>query len=188
MKHSSVHDAFEILLAELKTALAEVREGIATASREGRYQEAQTLLVKAQKMEKFIGEVRAKHKEWTHLNSKPSRIAEGRPRPLSPGRRTPQQAYRLPILRALVALGGKARTEQVRERIYREMKARLTSVDLELLPSGRVERWWNTARWERNNMVQEGLLKRDSPYGVWEITEKGEAYLRKYEGESQNPF
>ncbi|MCL6624358.1 MAG: winged helix-turn-helix domain-containing protein, partial [Fimbriimonadales bacterium] len=124
----------------------------------------------------------------THLNSKPSRIADGRPRPLSPGRRTPKQAYRLPILRALVALGGKARTEQVLERVYKEMKARLTSVDLEPLPSGKDLRWSNTARWERYTMVREGLLKRGSPYGIWEISERGEAYLREHEGESPDPL
>jgi hypothetical protein len=37
-------------------------------------------------------------------------------------------------------------------------------------------------------MVEEGLLKRGSPHGIWEISERGEAYLRKHEGESQNPF
>jgi len=38
-------------------------------------------------------------------------------------------------------------------------------------------RWRNTAQWCRHTMVQEGLLKRDSPHGIWEITEKGRQAL-----------
>ena len=39
--------------------------------------------------------------------------------------------------------------------------------------SGGEIHWWNLARWERNSMVKEGLLRRGSPRGVWELSEKG---------------
>jgi len=39
-------------------------------------------------------------------------------------------------------------------------------------------RWRNAAQWARNSMVQEGLLKADSPRGVWEITDRGREMLR----------
>ena len=38
-------------------------------------------------------------------------------------------------------------------------------------------RWRNTAQWCRNTMVNEGLLKGDSPHGVWEITAAGKRAL-----------
>jgi restriction system protein len=38
-------------------------------------------------------------------------------------------------------------------------------------------RWRNAAQWARNSMVNEGLLKKDSPRGVWEISDKGKQYL-----------
>ncbi len=36
-------------------------------------------------------------------------------------------------------------------------------------------RWHNGAQWARNSMIHEGLLKGDSPRGVWEISDKGRA-------------
>jgi len=39
-----------------------------------------------------------------------------------------------------------------------------------------VKRWVNTARWARQKMVEKGLLAKDSPWGIWEITEKGRKY------------
>ncbi|MCC7571175.1 winged helix-turn-helix domain-containing protein, partial [Candidatus Micrarchaeota archaeon] len=41
-------------------------------------------------------------------------------------------------------------------------------------------RWRNTAQWARNSMVnEEGFLKKDSPRGIWEISEKGRAFLKE---------
>ncbi len=37
--------------------------------------------------------------------------------------------------------------------------------------------WRNSAQWARNSMVQEGLLKADSPRGVWNISEAGRCRL-----------
>jgi len=38
---------------------------------------------------------------------------------------------------------------------------------------------WARTRWVHNMMVNEGLLKKDSPRGVWEIGGKGKAYLHQ---------
>ena len=38
-------------------------------------------------------------------------------------------------------------------------------------------RWRNAAQWARNSMVNDSLLKKDSPRGVWEITPKGTSHL-----------
>ena len=40
-------------------------------------------------------------------------------------------------------------------------------------------RWYNTAQWARNSMVNQGLLKKNSPRGIWEISTKGREYLEK---------
>ena len=60
------------------------------------------------------------------------------------------------------------------------MKDILNKVDFELLPSGNDYRWRNTACWARNTMIKEGLIKKDSPRGIWEITEKGKIYLKEH--------
>ena len=44
------------------------------------------------------------------------------------------------------------------------------------------EDWRDAAQWARNSMVAEGLLKADSPRGVWEISDKGRDVLRTADG------
>jgi len=51
-------------------------------------------------------------------------------------------------------------------------------VDLEPLASDpKTPRWRNAACWARSAMVNEGLLKSDSPRGVWEISAEGRKRL-----------
>lgn len=90
--------------------------------------------------------------------------------------RTPQQAFRRPILEALVALGGQAEVSAVIERVREEMKAKLTRFDLQDIRSGMV-RWEKAANWERFVMVEEGLLEAGTPRGIWKISERGRKYL-----------
>jgi len=96
------------------------------------------------------------------------------------GLKTPESQYRIPILQVLTELGGQGRINEILEKVYEKMKDILNKVDLELLPSGTDSRWRNTACWERNTMVKEGLIKRGSPRGIWEITEKGKIYLKEH--------
>jgi hypothetical protein len=49
----------------------------------------------------------------------------------------------------------------------------LSPVDYEKLPSGTGVRWQNTAQWALFELVKQGLLKSDSPPGVWELSYKG---------------
>jgi len=95
------------------------------------------------------------------------------------GEKTPESAFRIPILDALIQLGGRGRVRDILKIVGDKMKDILKPVDYDLLPSKNSVRWQNTARWERFTMVKEGLLSSDSPQGVWEITEKGREYLER---------
>jgi hypothetical protein len=99
---------------------------------------------------------------------------------LAKGLRTPETAFILPILRALEELGGAATMQAVLEKVGAAMKGQLKDVDFQPLKSdpGR-PRWNNTAQWARNTMVETGLLKKNSPRGIWEITAAGRERLRK---------
>ncbi len=99
--------------------------------------------------------------------------------------KTPQRAYRVPILEALERLGGRGRVREVLNIVYEKMKDRLTEDDVKPLPSGSEIRWANTAMWERKWMVNNGLLRDDSPTGVWEMTDKGRAYLERVRREGE---
>ncbi len=76
----------------------------------------------------------------------------------------------------------------MRERLWRAMQPLLSISDHQRVRTGDI-RWWNAVRWERDNMVKAGLLKKNSPRGIWELTEKGRQYadeiLSQLEAESK---
>ncbi|MFN3467237.1 MAG: winged helix-turn-helix domain-containing protein [Candidatus Brocadiales bacterium] len=96
-------------------------------------------------------------------------------RPRIPGV-TKQSLYRKPILETLLEMGGSGDKNAVLGRVHEKMKGKFNSADYEKTSTGEV-RWENTAAWERFKMVKDGLLKADSPRGIWEITEKGRKSL-----------
>ena len=93
------------------------------------------------------------------------------------GERTPQSAYRVPILQAIQELGGSAKVSKVLTRIGRSMRPSLRLSDMQKISSG-LPRWKNAAMWERKAMVDDGLLSPNSPRGIWELTLKGKEALR----------
>jgi len=88
------------------------------------------------------------------------------------GVRTPQSEFRAPILRILYEAGGSAKMSEVVDGVGALMQQRLNDVDRQTMASGEI-RWRNAVQWERNQMVNEGLLRKDSPRGVWQLTVKG---------------
>ena len=92
---------------------------------------------------------------------------------------TPAHNYWPVILETLVELGDSARSEQVLDRVGQKLERVLTAADREMLPSGVDVRWRNRAAWQRYHMVRQGLLKSDSPRGVWEIAESGKRWLEE---------
>ncbi|MFA0732613.1 MAG: hypothetical protein LKKZDAJK_000140 [Candidatus Fervidibacter sp.] len=94
-------------------------------------------------------------------------------RRLPRGESLPRDFYRPLILKALAEMGGQGRAKEVLRRVFEMAKPSLSDKDLELVPSGTSKRWEKRANWERYQMVQEGLLRSDSPQGIWELSEKG---------------
>jgi hypothetical protein len=92
---------------------------------------------------------------------------------------TQEIAFRVPILRVLVDLGGSAGRAQILDKVGEMMRGELKPIDYELLRSGADIRWRNTASFQRKHMIDAGLLSPSSPNGVWEITEAGREYLRR---------
>ena len=95
------------------------------------------------------------------------------------GLRTPESAFFCPILQALSALGGSAKRSEVFLILEQSMRDVLKPIDYQILSSeAQQTRWQNSAQWARNLMVKEGLLQANSPMGLWEIAEKGRAFLQ----------
>jgi hypothetical protein len=88
-----------------------------------------------------------------------------------------ESEYEIPLLQALAELGGSASAADVLRLLGPKIEARLTDLDREPLPSGRL-RWHNRAQFARLNLVRRGELDPESPRGVWQITEAGRMRLR----------
>jgi restriction system protein len=89
----------------------------------------------------------------------------------------PTESYWIPILEAIVERGGREYSDAILSLVEKKMAKILTAADYEILPSGGAQRWRNRAQWQRQNMVQQGILRKDSPRGIWEITPEGRKWL-----------
>ena len=81
MTNANVDEAFEILLNDLNAALIEVREMAIDSLRQGNYDVTQDLLKKAQQVDAFVAELRAKRQEWQHIIGKQT-SAQSFPQPI----------------------------------------------------------------------------------------------------------
>ena len=82
---------------------------------------------------------------------------------------TSQSVLREYIVQALKEFGGSARRSNVLDRIEEMLEGQLTPRDFETRSDGRVIIWRNNACWERQAMVDEGILRNDSKFGYWEL-------------------
>jgi hypothetical protein len=98
-----------------------------------------------------------------------------------PGSILPDEEYERPILQILNEKGGRAPTSEVIDALGERLDGRLTPTDKETIGSGQV-RWRNRAQFVRLRLVDRGDMAKDSPRGVWEITEQG---IRRVEGGSE---
>ena len=100
--------------------------------------------------------------------------------PQTPDTPLPRGHYGLPILRALEELGGSGETHRVLERVFELMDAanQLRLIDKSRLSNGQFY-WVNRTHNMRKGLIKEGLMKKDSSHGVWEISEKGRNHLLK---------
>jgi hypothetical protein len=84
----------------------------------------------------------------------------------------PEAQYELPLLESLIELGGSAPTSDVVDRLGKKLDDRLTEGDRETLGSGEI-RWRNRVQFVRLGLIKSGDMVKDSPRGVWEITDAG---------------
>jgi len=85
--------------------------------------------------------------------------------------RTDDDTLRKEITDALKARGGRGHVQQILLDMEKKLRGKLLPRDLERRQDGQVI-WRNNAQWERLRMVHEGILKIDSPKGIWELNEE----------------
>lgn len=84
----------------------------------------------------------------------------------------PEKEYELPLLHALVEAGGSAPSKKLIERVGELIGDKLTEQDCESLSSGGV-RWQSRIQFVRLRLIERGLMQRDTPRGIWAITDSG---------------
>jgi hypothetical protein len=88
-----------------------------------------------------------------------------------------EHAYELPLLAALDGAGGRLPTREAVAAVGEHIADQLMPMDHDVLDHGR-ERWEMRVQFVRLRLVEAGLLEKDSPRGVWEISEAGRERLR----------
>lgn len=84
---------------------------------------------------------------------------------------TKKEVFRSEIIDALKVLGGSGTNVEVLKIIEERMKDNLLPGDFEKRSRGMLV-WKNNVHWERNSMREEGILRSDSPRGMWELSEE----------------
>ncbi|MCF6269387.1 MAG: hypothetical protein L3J41_06745 [Melioribacteraceae bacterium] len=93
---------------------------------------------------------------------------------------TPNDNYRVPILKALIYLGGSAKLPDVAGFIEKEMKNKFKPGDQEKGANGFGKLWVEMVNTEKENMVSEGLISEDNAGEQWEIIQNGIDYLSQH--------
>jgi restriction system protein len=89
-----------------------------------------------------------------------------------------KKIYSLYLLESILELGGSAKIPIIMENMYQKIGTSLSLNDLEKLPNRYEIRWQNKVAWTRADLILKGYLKKDSPRGVWEISDDGKKYCK----------
>ena len=201
MRTDEIDSAFALLIEAFDGVIRTLNEEVARAVTGSDHERAKRQLDLAISANSLRSKVRDLSDEWRALAPgagspavmrSPRRESAGsksssskkdkRHQRLDRGLRTPQIEYRGPILAVLARMGGSGRASDVLARVHEIMKPRLTQHDHEPLPSNpKAFRWYNAAQWCRNDLANEGLISRDTPSGIWQLTDEGWHEARKNE-------
>ena len=185
-REREVKSAIELLLEEVGRTYDVLYQEAQKAVAIHDIDRSQHILEICRKVKAFKEKVENLKSEWDAIFSgvvyMPTKNCSGRKKEnksrLKRGLRTPEEKFILPILEALIELGGEAHARDVLKLVHAKMKNILNSYDYEDLSSNNQKRWENTALWVKYRMVKEGLLDRSVQRGVWRITEKGRKFYQ----------
>lgn len=187
--NDDVSAALHLLAESIQGEVQRINAEGAQAMQGGDYDTAQSVIDFAKRLTAFRSEVDSLGKEWDALEDLRDKASAKVQQIVSKrffGRRasgeiTPHDGYCRFILEVLVEMDGKGRTMNVLDRVGEKMKGILKPKDYEPHESEPHQiRWRNSAQWSRNHMAnKDGRMKKGSPSGTWEISDKGRAWLKR---------
>ena len=88
----------------------------------------------------------------------------------------PEETVREPLMDVIYERGGRASGRDLYPALRERMKRYMTPGDFDRISSGD-DRWRSTVKSAREDLVQEGYLRDDSPRGVWALSDAGVALV-----------
>ncbi len=182
MAQSKVPKSVDEVIKEIESFEKEVQKIGRQAFKQGEYIQTKILIESATRMntlKKSFNELGMELSDvFSDAEAQLKNLPAGKTRTstkrIPRGKKTPEDAYREPILNALSELGGKGTTSEVLDKVYEQLKDVLNQFDKQPVPSvPSQQRWRHTAQIVRNKMMNEGLVKKNSPRGIWEISTAG---------------
>jgi restriction system protein len=178
-------EAFEFLRQKANQELKIVQEQGAAYLNQGNLPEARRALDRAEQIKAMMTALQELKERWKSLvlplvvvpSSEPAVRRRKSYDRLAPGQKTPQVEFYIPVLQALVELGGSDKTGRVMDRVGEIMGDRLNVYDRAPLLVAHAIRWRDTISWIRSDLEENGYLSANSPHGIWEITPAGRAFL-----------
>lgn len=89
-----------------------------------------------------------------------------------------EKAYELPLLDVLDTAGGRLPTREAVAAVGEHVADQLMPMDHDVMDQGQ-ERWESRVQFTRLRLVEAGLLEKNSPRGVWEISDAGRERLKR---------
>lgn len=185
--NNDVGEALALLSETLTEEEARIRDEGAEAMKSGAYDTATDVIDFAKQLLAFQEKVSTLADEWEDIeNARDAATPEvqeivskrffGKKKK---GVITSRDVFCEPLLEVLVEFGGSGPTAEILDRLGKKMKGILKPVDYEALKSdSNMVRWRNTAQWARDKMAnRDGRMKKGSPRGIWEISDKGRKWL-----------
>ncbi len=182
MSREQIKRAFEQLLEHVEGDVNGLQEEGARQLRFGNYDSARDVIREAERVASFRKKIKALQNEWVRLDYRPRPGGDRHAADSATfsGERTPEEAFRRPILESIHQKGGQASLEEVLSDIQQKFEALLNDYDKLPLP-GMPERtrWQNTVIWCRNALIEEEYLTPHPTTGMLELTPKGQTALSK---------
>jgi len=99
----------------------------------------------------------------------------------------PEGAVQEPLMDVIYERGGSTRGRDLYPALREHMKRYLTPRDFDRVEVGD-ERWRSTVKSARDQLVEDGYLRDDSPRGVWVLSEEGVALVESRRAASSGSF
>jgi hypothetical protein len=156
----------------LKQTITEVNQSAADLAKKGAYERAEAAMAKGRELIGFLEEVAGIEQKWNQVCGSGQEQKRG-----SGDVSLAAWQYYIPIVRTLVALGGKASLNDLEAEFLQKMEPDLRVDDRSHMAPG-MERWQVMIRRARKHMVKEGWVVSKSSK-LWEVTTAGRLVAEK---------